>query len=211
MTLHIGTATRDELPDCIGIVSDALAHDPVIEAMLPGITELTGPDAEAERLRRVTAMTTADLIGVHANGVLDTVRLDPGGPIVGVGAWEGPRPRSGLALQAKQLWWFGRAVQAKHLKATRAADAAYRRHRPKEPHWFLADIAIGPEARGTGAGSALLRYRLEAIDAHGLPAYLESTTPGSRRLYERFGFRVVEPIGLAADGYPMAMLRPAGG
>ena len=47
------------------------------------------------------------------------------------------------------------------------------------------------------------------VDAEGLPAHLESTTPGSRRLYERFGFRQVAE--LAGSGLPVywAMTRPA--
>lgn len=72
---------------------------------------------------------------------------------------------------------------------SRAIDA----HRPGEPHWYVTDIATDPAARGRGVGSALLAHRLELIDAaeSPRPAFLESTTPGSRRLYERFGFRAV--------------------
>ena len=83
-------------------------------------------------------------------------------------------------------------------------------HRPPTPHWYLYMIAVAPEARGTGTGSALLRHGLERVDADGVPAHLESTSPGSRRLYERLGFEQVAVL----DAPPLpsaywAMTRPA--
>ena len=82
-------------------------------------------------------------------------------------------------------------------------------HRPAEPHWYLYMVAVAPAARGRGIGGRLLGHGLKRVDAEGLPAHLESTTPGSRRLYERFGFRQVAE--LAGSGLPVywAMTRPA--
>ena len=90
------------------------------------------------------------------------------------------------------------------------ADAAQcEAHRPAEPHWYLYMVAVAPAARGRGIGGRLLGHGLKRVDAEGLPAHLESTTPGSRRLYERFGFRQVAE--LAGSGLPVywAMTRPA--
>ena len=90
------------------------------------------------------------------------------------------------------------------------ADAAQcEAHRPAEPHWYLYMVAVAPAARGRGIGGRLLGHGLRRVDAEGLPAHLESTTPGSRRLYERFGFRQVAE--LAGSGLPVywAMTRPA--
>ena len=82
-------------------------------------------------------------------------------------------------------------------------------HRPAEPHWYLYMVAVAPAARGRGIGGRLLGHGLKRVDAEGLPAHLESTTPGSRRLYEHFGFRQVAE--LAGSGLPVywAMTRPA--
>lgn len=90
---------------------------------------------------------------------------------------------------------------------TRAVDA----HRPSEPHWYLHDIAAGPRARGRGVGSTLLRHRLNIIDRGGPePVFLEATTPGSRRLYERFGFLPVGTVPTGPGQKSTAMIRPAG-
>lgn len=96
-----------------------------------------------------------------------------------------------------------------------AHTLAVEKHRPIEPHWYIHDIATSPQARGKGVGTALLEHRLAAIDAAGRgpaatdnaagsgrvstaqpapPTALESTTPGSRRLYERFGFEAVAQV-----------------
>jgi len=91
------------------------------------------------------------------------------------------------------------------LMHTRAVGA----YRPAEPHWYLRDIAASPRARGRGVGSALLRHRLAVIDAGGRePVFLEATSAGSRRLYERFGFRAVGTVPTRPGEQSTAMIRP---
>jgi GNAT superfamily N-acetyltransferase len=69
-------------------------------------------------------------------------------------------------------------------------------NRPSEPHFYLSLLATDPEHRGKGAGRALLAEDLGEIDAAGMPAYLESTSPVNDRLYERCGFvRTGEIVG----------------
>ena len=82
-------------------------------------------------------------------------------------------------------------------------------HRPAVPHWYLSMVAVVPAARGTGTGSALLRRGLERVDADDAPAHLESTSPGSRRLYERLGFERVAVIEAPPLPRYWAMTRPA--
>jgi GNAT superfamily N-acetyltransferase len=59
---------------------------------------------------------------------------------------------------------------------------------PEEPHWYLPLIGVEPVWQGKGIGAALMRRGLAQSDADGLPAYLESTNPRNRPLYERHGF-----------------------
>jgi hypothetical protein len=39
-----------------------------------------------------------------------------------------------------------------------------------------------------------------------VPAYLEASTPGNRRLYERHGFRATEEVMMAPDAPPMWLM-----
>jgi GNAT superfamily N-acetyltransferase len=82
------------------------------------------------------------------------------------------------------------------------------RFHPTEPCWDLAFIATDPAVQGKALGSALLAHCLEACDADGRPAHLESTNPSNLSLYRRHGF---EEIGvIEAEGVPplCPMLRP---
>jgi ribosomal protein S18 acetylase RimI-like enzyme len=82
-------------------------------------------------------------------------------------------------------------------------------YHPTESHWYLPLIGVDPMKQGEGYGSALLIHALKASDKEALPAYLEATSPGGKRLYERHGFEAIGEI-QAADSPPMwPMLRKA--
>jgi GNAT superfamily N-acetyltransferase len=78
---------------------------------------------------------------------------------------------------------------------------------PHEPLWYLP--LIGASVQGRGYGSSLLEHSLGAVDATGLPAYLEATSPRNRALYERHGFEVVEVIQHGSSPEMWAMYRKA--
>jgi ribosomal protein S18 acetylase RimI-like enzyme len=59
-----------------------------------------------------------------------------------------------------------------------------------EPHWYLYLLGVDPDAQGEGIARRLVAPALERADADGVPAYLETQTPGNVALYERFGFAV---------------------
>ena len=72
---------------------------------------------------------------------------------------------------------------------------------PEEPHWYLAVIGSDPTVRGAGLGHALMRSRLDRVDAEHAPAYLESSNIANAPHYSRFGFEVTGEIVLP-DGGP---------
>jgi GNAT superfamily N-acetyltransferase len=59
---------------------------------------------------------------------------------------------------------------------------------PAGRHWYLAAVGTRPAFQGAGSAPRVLRPVLEACDAEGLPAYLESSNPRNVSFYERFGF-----------------------
>ncbi|TSE00171.1 GNAT family N-acetyltransferase [Skermania sp. ID1734] len=86
-----------------------------------------------------------------------------------------------------------------------------KRNHPEEPHWYLAVIGTDPDVRGTGLGYALMRSRLDRVDAEHAPAYLESSKPDNVPYYERFGFEVTHELPLPNGGPPVWAMwrRPA--
>ncbi|MFI5840216.1 GNAT family N-acetyltransferase [Catenuloplanes sp. NPDC051500] len=74
-------------------------------------------------------------------------------------------------------------------------------HHPAEPHHHLLFMAVEPNRRGEGLGSALLRAHHARLDADGIPAYLVSPHPSARDLYARHGYVADRPL-LLPDGAP---------
>jgi GNAT superfamily N-acetyltransferase len=84
----------------------------------------------------------------------------------------------------------------------RELDAAMEAHHPVEPHHYLAFLAVHPEHRNRGVGSALLDRHHARLDDAGLPAYLEANDPRNRDLYLRHGYVPRATITLP-DGPPL--------
>lgn len=117
----------------------------------------------------------------------------PDGVIVGVSTWMALESAEPLRQRAEAL-----AEQARANPALRRIASAMALPHPDEPHLYLASMAVVPESRGHGVGSALLRHRLAQARQ---PVYLEASTPRSAALYARHGF--------APSGAPIAL--PEGG
>ncbi len=88
-----------------------------------------------------------------------------------------------------------------------AFDAALEaRHPAAVPHQHLAILAVSPGRQGQRTGTTLLAARHATLDAEGIPAFLEASSPDARRLYLRHGYadygpRIELPGGPAL--YPM--------
>ena len=165
------------------------------------------PGDHRRRERLIPFFEAALRSGPLLTGAVDVARLEPGGPIVGIGAWEGPTS-PGLWPQLREIPTWLRVIGLRNLPNAGASIAAMGRHRPTFKHWYLSDIAVSPAAQGHGVGGALITHRLAAVDAQHQPAYLEATTDGSARLYERYGFERTATIELK-NASAIAMLRPA--
>ena len=88
-----------------------------------------------------------------------------------------------------------------------AFDAALEAHHPVAvPHQHLAILAVRPGRQGQRTGTTLLAARHATLDAEGIPAFLEASSPTTRRIYLRHGYidygaRIDLPGGPAL--YPM--------
>jgi ribosomal protein S18 acetylase RimI-like enzyme len=96
---------------------------------------------------------------------------------------------------------LGRVMGGRLFVGLRATLLAERGH-PLEPHYYLAVLGTDPVYQGRGIGSRLLSHMLARSDDEGIPSYLESSSEGSKRLYLRHGFRVMEEVPLPGGGPP---------
>lgn len=193
----IRNATAADAPAIARILSEAFRDDPAWSMSLPR-EETRAAKLSAYYLRRVRR---------HPDWV--DVAIDDGRP-VGAVLWEPPAGSVTLAAARRAVtgaaWWaLGRLPTGRGARHALRIEA----YRPAAPHWYLRDIGTGPDARGKGVGSALLNHRLGLIDRSSTPlTFLESTTPGSRRLYERFGFEAVGTVPTRPGCSSTVMVRP---
>jgi ribosomal protein S18 acetylase RimI-like enzyme len=72
-------------------------------------------------------------------------------------------------------------------------DAYHKKHAPG-PHCYLFFIGVDPRFQGKGLGGKLLRPLLDRMDKRGMSCYLNTQNEKNIRLYEHFGFSVVEQV-----------------
>ena len=208
---ELRAAGPGDLDAVVDLLTGVFLDDPLMSAIAAAAPEPRAALGHLHRVELAAHYLAADP-AARADSRVDLAVDAAGGDPLGVALWDAPsstdvvgplgpgnEPPPGLDLDLLGGAWELCLADAAQCEA----------HRPAEPHWYLYMVAVAPAARGRGIGGRLLGHGLKRVDAEGLPAHLESTTPGSRRLYERFGFRQVAE--LAGSGLPVywAMTRPA--
>ena len=208
---ELRAAGPGDLDAVVDLLTGVFLDDPLMSAIAAAAPEPRAALGHLHRVELAAHYLAADP-AARADSRVDLAVDAAGGAPLGVALWDAPssadvvgplgpgnEPPPGLDLDLLGGAWELCLLDAAQCEA----------HRPAEPHWYLYMVAVAPAARGRGIGGRLLGHGLKRVDAEGLPAHLESTTPGSRRLYERFGFRQVAE--LAGSGLPVywAMTRPA--
>jgi ribosomal protein S18 acetylase RimI-like enzyme len=95
-------------------------------------------------------------------------------------------------------------------RALGAFGALEAHHPHDEPHFYLSLLGTASAHRGRGFGLGLLADCLLEIDAHAMPAYLESSNPANVALYARHGFERHSTVAIPRGGPDIvAMWRPA--
>jgi len=92
----------------------------------------------------------------------------------------------GLDILPALLFLRGKALRI------RKWQSIWAKHHPDKPHYHLEAIGVLPERQGQGVGSLLLSHFCAYVDELKQAAYLETDVSRNIRLYERFGFNVVE-------------------
>jgi ribosomal protein S18 acetylase RimI-like enzyme len=82
-------------------------------------------------------------------------------------------------------------------------DLMHKHHPVGVRHAYLTFVGVPPERQQEGIGRLLLETKLVQLDQAGTPAYLESSSPRSRYLYLRLGFRPLGDPFTLPGGPPM--------
>jgi GNAT superfamily N-acetyltransferase len=186
-------AARPDLPHLRGVLARAFDRDPVVNWV---IRQDGGREWALAWLYRLSLDMATPLGHVYTTGDRCGVALwTPPGQL-GAGQWR----------QAWRFPGFLRAVGLRRLPEILPPIAAMGAKHPRQPHWYLSELAVDPPAQGQGVGSALLAHRLTLCDRDGVPAYLENSNPRNTPLYERNGFRTLEEHRMGAGGPPVLLM-----
>ncbi|MFY1702996.1 GNAT family N-acetyltransferase [Micromonospora sp. WMMA1923] len=188
-------ATPADTDALVPVLVDAFFHGPVADWLVPDPTE--------RRLIYHAYFTT-----VLRHG-LDHGQVHTTGDRAGVAIWYPrlqPPPPPSLA-HVREL----EVATGRYAPVFSLLDTLFETHHPALPHHHLAYLAVTPDRQGQGIGAALLAAHHRRLDADGLPAYLEATSPRNRALYERAGYRVGTPIWIPDGPTFWRMWRPGVG
>ncbi|GIE86806.1 GNAT family N-acetyltransferase [Actinoplanes regularis] len=92
------------------------------------------------------------------------------------------------------------AITGPALHRFQALDEAMHTHHPRDPHTYLAFLAVIPDRQSQGHGSALLSHRHAELDRQRCSSYLEATGAKNSALYARHGYQPLGPYPITADG-----------
>ncbi|MCI1674916.1 MAG: GNAT family N-acetyltransferase [Ancrocorticia sp.] len=183
--MKIEAGKQHDIPEIARLLTDAFFVDPVMKEYVAWSTD---------KRAALAGFFTAELETFYLpRGVVDVVRGDDG--LLGAALWATPERPMRRRDVVRQLPALIRALGPSFPRALYLAsfdNAAA----PAFTHWYLFTIVVSPQAQGHGIGGALLDHGIERAGNNAI--YLESTTAGSQRLYERKGFislgRIPSPL-----------------
>ena len=127
-----------------------------------------------------------------------------GGDLKGVAVWipPGQYPLNTLGLLQAGMYALPFMLRWSRLGQFMSLFSRLEEHHKHDisgQHWYLAMLGVAPAYQSQGIGSSLIQLILKQADSAGLPCYLETSTEGGVRFYQRHGFEIVRTGELPGD------------
>ena len=218
----VSPESSTDLNNFINIITEAFASTALTNAFIVDNDRTPppypSPSIDANRRRRH-----------FAQGILDSAysnaELVQAGNWSAIALWEPPSYQGKAFIDSKArpgvllTEWRGRvnAAKARNLAVrsnpstdseSNSASDSENGETQLRPYYHLSFLARNPSVpRVPGSINAVMLPFLQRAQAENVPAWLEATTPQAVKVYEHFGFRVVEEIvigkgSLDAQGWP---------
>ncbi|MFI6294584.1 GNAT family N-acetyltransferase [Nonomuraea sp. NPDC050790] len=185
-------AAYTDVEQVAGLVGTAFAGLGVVAYMIPD------PERRAPVMSAWAAILVEDAL---KHGHIDLITGESG--LLGAAVWfhrEEPVPAPDD---------YDRRLEeavGEHVERFRVVDDLLEENHPHAPHHHLLFLAVRPDHQNQGLGSALMDHHHATLN--GLPAYLESGSPESTRLYARHGYVERRPLLLPEGAKFWPMWRP---
>lgn len=176
--------SKENIKPASGVLARAFQESP--------INIYACPDAGVRKKKLPNAFESVLRYGIKYGRVYST-----SDQIEGVAVWI--RPES-MKMTFRRMWWSHalwptmRIGLRASVRMLRLNDYIERKHVELAPfdHWYLMLLGVDPVYQGNGYGGRLIKgMPSEAAEAE-LPCYLETETESNVRLYQHFGFEVID-------------------
>lgn len=182
------------------VLAAAFSADPIVSYFLPKTH--AGKLCASERISR--AMLRFGQPYQHAYTTAETLK--------GIAVWLPPN-----AASRSQIWHlfqsglFATPVYFRWERIVEGTQFLMResnnhKKQKSEPHWYLLVLGVAPEYQGQGVGGELILPVLRQADRDETPCYLETSTEGGVRFYQRHGFEIVDST-IVADEMPYWLMK----
>jgi ribosomal protein S18 acetylase RimI-like enzyme len=192
-------ATLDDAAGLSKLFASAFADDPLFDYMVrPGAGRAAALQLFFHEILRARDIPQGE-VWMSPDGHACICWLKP----------DARRSPGGLIQKLSWLPFLVRVYSLARLARSMAVAESMEENHPREPHFYLAFVAVSPEYHGVGLGSRILKATLAQVDAAGMAAYVESSNPKNATYYERGGFVARKNIAPAGAPPLIAMWRDA--
>lgn len=168
ITASVRVADETMIDDLVNLCVEAFSDE--------ALTVWTHPDPAARTCMLREMFGYALHTAVPAGGVL-ALTTSTGNPM-GAAFWEAQPPSPPADT-------VGEDPLSQRLRSIQQVTS---HHRPRTPHFYLASMAIHPEYRNHGFGTALLSAVIQRAREAKQMIYLEASSQDNLRFYRRHGF-----------------------
>jgi ribosomal protein S18 acetylase RimI-like enzyme len=191
--------TLSDVEPAAQVLSQAFANDPLCVYILPS------------QKTRVKILYKFFLVYGELN-IGNNRGYGIGDPLQGVAYWKSPSQEN-LSISVKSLGkviplfftlYFAGYMRGKPI--TTQIDALHKKH-VDEPHYYLDNLGVMPNAQGQKLSSKLLGPILQMADEQKVITYTDTVTRSNVAIYEHFGFQCVEECAVTNTGVTIWALR----
>lgn len=195
--LQVTDCTQHTSEAAARVLAQAFADD-------PGMAHIVEPGPGDTRMERITSLCRYFVRYTRRIGKV--VLVMEGAEVKGVSCLLSPASMPlGLITELAAGGWklpaqLGLRSCLKAMSISAALAKGHRHTMRSQPHWYLFQMAVAPNAQRQGVGRMLLDDLRTRADRDRVPVYLETFAQANVAYYEAHGFDLIRREGMISNG-----------